>query len=240
MSVTDRGMVPMNYTQGQRRISGKGAPGALDVHCHVLFGVDDGAHTLSESCTMLREAKDAGIGSIVCTPHCRGSHFDYDKVVRNFDVLSSHAASMGLDLALGFEVHWENFAVHGARKIKQLCIQDTNLLLLEFDCDRLPPNWQRAIYSLVGEGVQPIIAHPERYRPVQDDLDIALEMKNLGCRLQVSSNFVRGGVLSKRKKTVRSMLRMGLVDYVASDAHRPEDYAFYRKAVEIAERCRNE
>ena len=60
-----------------------------DIHCHILPGVDDGARTLEESLQMLQAAKDAGITSIVCTPHCRSPYFDFDKMWSAFHLLKS-------------------------------------------------------------------------------------------------------------------------------------------------------
>ena len=100
----------------------------------------------------------------------------------------------------------------------------------------LPPNWQRIIYNLQGQGIQPIIAHPERYRPVQNDIGIAEEMKDLGCLLQLSGNFAAGGFRSNSKRAALKLLENDLVDYIASDAHCVEDYADYRKAIKIAQK----
>lgn len=208
----------------------------FDIHCHILFDVDDGSRNFAESQAMLQAAKSSGIDTIVCTPHCRGNHFDYARIVDHFGTLSAYARNMRVDMALGFEVYWEKLAEFGVQNAHRLCIQDTNLLLLEFGVGSLPPNWQRIVYQLQGMGIQPVIAHPERYRPVQENIDVAQEMKSLGCLLQLSGNFSNGGMLSRSKKTALSLLREGMVDYIASDAHRVEDYDDYRKALKIAQK----
>lgn len=138
---------------------------------------------------------------------------------------------MGIRTNLGFEVYWKKLAELGVETAQNLCIEDTNLLLLEFSTASLPVNWQRAVYSIQSQGTTVIIAHPERYKAVQDNLDIAYEMKNMGCRLQLSANFVEGGRFDKRHQTAKALLKEGLVDYFASDAHRPEHYAVYTKAL---------
>ena len=83
-------------------------------------------------------------------------------------------------------------------------------------------------------GLRVIIAHPERYRDVQKSLDIAREMKELGCYLQLSANFIKGGMLDTRRRIATALLKEDLIDYVASDAHRPDDYAVFAKALEFS------
>jgi protein-tyrosine phosphatase len=206
----------------------------FDIHCHILFGVDDGSNDFAESQAMLRAARGVGIDHIVCTPHYRGRNVDRRRIAENYQTLSATAHKQGFKMALGFEVYWEALADIDIKDAASLCIEDTNLLLLEFSCGSLPANWQRIVFGLQGRGIQPIIAHPERYRPIQNNVDIAVEMKNMGCLLQLSGNFAEGGFLSGSRKTAIKLLESDLIDYVASDAHSVEDYASYKKALEIA------
>jgi protein-tyrosine phosphatase len=208
----------------------------FDIHSHILFGVDDGSNDFAESQAMLYAARSAGIDHIVCTPHFRGRNVNRQRIIENYRVLKAFARKQGFEMALGFEVYWESLADIGIKNAAGLCIEDTNLLLLEFSPGSLPANWQRIIFNLQGCGIQPIIAHPERYRPIQDDIGIAIEMKDMGCLLQLSGNFASGSFLGGSKKTAIRLLKSNLVDYIASDAHSVDDYADYKKALEIAQR----
>lgn len=208
----------------------------FDVHCHIIPGVDDGSRNMNESLAMLKEARASGIDRIVCTSHCRSSHFNRQLIIKRFNELAPYAKRMNIQLDLGFEVHCEKLIDLGLECAPSLCFDGTNLLLLEFSCPSLPVQWQRIIYNLQGMGIRLIIAHPERYRPVQNDLDIAYEMKELGCLLQLSGNFVEGNMFDARRKTAIALLKNNLVDYIASDAHRPQDYENYRKALQVAQK----
>ncbi len=203
----------------------------FDIHCHILPGVDDGARTTAETSQMLIAARNAGITHIVCTPHCRFSDFDPQLIQQQFRAFKAHAAQQGIQATLGYEVYWEKLAELGIEMAPKLCIGSSSLLLLEFSNAHLPANWQRGIYSIQGQGITVIIAHPERYKPIQDNLDLAYEMKEMGCRLQLSANFIEGGRFDKCHRTAKALLKEGLVDYLASDAHRPEHYAVYVKAL---------
>ncbi|WP_165253813.1 CpsB/CapC family capsule biosynthesis tyrosine phosphatase [Adlercreutzia sp. ZJ304] len=206
----------------------------FDLHCHILPGVDDGARDMRESLAMLAEAKRSGINHIVCTPHCKSSSFNYDMICVRYDELRPQAERQGIRLDLGFEVHWQKLMELGLDCAPDLCFEGTNLMLLEFSVGKMPANWQRIIYELQGQGIQVIIAHPERYQPIQHNIDIAYELKELGCLLQLSGNFISAGRLKASRKTAINLLKEGLVDYVASDAHCAEDYADYREAMSEA------
>jgi protein-tyrosine phosphatase len=206
----------------------------LDIHCHLLFGVDDGSKDFAESQAMLHAARSVGIDHIVCTPHYRGRNVDHRRITENYQTLSTFARKQGFKMALGFEVYWEVLADIGIEGAADLCIEDTNLFLLEFSYGSLPANWQRIISDLQERGIRPIIAHPERCRPIQNSIDIAREMKDRGCLLQLSGNFADGGFLSSSKRAAIKLLESDLIDYVASDAHSVEDYTSYKKALEIA------
>ena len=205
----------------------------FDLHSHILFGVDDGSRSFEESKLMLRQAKAKGLDHIVCTPHCRFDSWDSELIDQNFTVLKQYAQSQGVQMSLGYEVYWKKLMQLGFERAPELVIEGTNMLLLELSTEAMPTNWQRFIYEIQGMGLQVIIAHPERYLAVQRDLNIAYELKEMDCYLQLSANFCKGGMFDKRRKTAMALLREDMVDYLASDAHRPEDYDTYAKALSV-------
>ena len=94
-----------------------------DMHCHILPGVDDGAHNLQESLEMLEAAKQVGITSIVCTPHCRDPYFDFDAMWEAFRLLEQHAN--GFPLTMGFEVNHAKLMDLGIEWAPKLAFQGT-------------------------------------------------------------------------------------------------------------------
>lgn len=206
----------------------------LDIHCHIVFDVDDGSKSLDMSKNMLRSARNVGIDKIVATPHCRWDTFDREKIEENFDTVAERASVLGIDMFLGYEVNWRKIPDLGLDETCTLNIEGTNLFLLEFSNDMLPANWQGLVRKIQARGLRVVVAHPERYVPIQRNLEVAWEMKEIGCLLQISANFIEHGKSHPRRKTATGLLRDGLVDYVASDAHRPEDYALYVEALKFA------
>lgn len=196
-----------------------------DIHCHILPGVDDGAATLQESLEMLEAAKAAGVTSIVCTPHCRDPYFDYEAMWDAFYLLKSHAG--GFPLAMGFEVNHGKLMDLGLEWADRLCFEDGRRFLLELSSRATAHDfeeYERTIFALQGRGFHVIIAHPERYRAIQEDIDIARRLVRMGCSLQASADFIRGGRLGHEKKPAMALFNEGLYRYLASDAHCAEHY----------------
>jgi protein-tyrosine phosphatase len=204
-----------------------------DIHSHILFDVDDGSQSFEESQEMLHAARAVGIDEIVCTPHFNSLSFNRKRIEENFEVLQAFAEQQGVPMLLGFEVHWKILLETGVEIAPEFCIDGTDMLLLEFSYSLLPPNWQRLITKLQSMGLRVIIAHPERYMPIQKNTKIAKEMRDMGCLLQLSANFAGLGAFSTIKKTALTLIDEGLVDYVASDAHCPADYQEYPKAISL-------
>lgn len=209
-----------------------------DIHCHILPGVDDGARDLDESLAMLEAAKQAGVTSIVCTPHCRDPYFDYDAMWDAYELLVAHAD--GFPLQMGFEVNHRKLMELGMQWAEYLHFDGSNEFLLELSSHctvRDFEEYERTIYELQGKGYDVIIAHPERYKAIQKDVSIAERLVRMGCKLQASADFVAGGRLGKEKRPAKKLFDEMLYRYIASDAHRVEHYQYLAKA-KAAYRCR--
>ena len=92
-------------------------------------------------------------------------------------------------------------------------------------------DYEREIYELQGMGIDVIIAHPERYKAIQEDISIAERLVSCGCVLQASADFVRGGRMGKERKPAQRLLEAGLYTYIGSDAHCVEHYEAFSEAV---------
>lgn len=208
-----------------------------DIHCHILPGVDDGARTLEESLQMLQAAKDAGITSIVCTPHCRSPYFDFDKMWSAFHLLKSKAG--GFPLQMGFEVNIAKLKRLGLEWADRLHFDGSDEFLLELEDDANEIDFReynRIIYELQGRGYHIIIAHPERYKAIQKNPSLATDLMRNGCKLQASADFLNGGrTLSfgggKIKKTAVKLFEDMRYSYIASDAHNVKHYKAFKKAI---------
>lgn len=200
-----------------------------DMHCHILPDVDDGAQSMQESFAMLQAAQSVGITEIVCTPHCRDPYFDWDAMWRSYEDFATTALNQGVDIPIrmGFEVSHAKLLDLGMHWIDRLAFADTDEFLLELDTRCKPHHFEmykRAIFEIQGRGFQVIIAHPERYHAIQDDISLAEELVRMGCLLQASTDFVAGGRMGRERRPAKRLLKAELYTYFASDAHHVEHY----------------
>lgn len=198
----------------------------IDIHSHILPGVDDGSLSMDMTRRMLAAARAAGVEAIVATPHFRKRDVPRHHIRQIYEWTQKVAQKSGISLYLGYEVHISALTRMRMENIADLCIQDTNVVLLEFDTGPLPPNWDVLLCDMVRAGYRPVIVHPERIRPLQDEPYLAMEMRGYGCELQVDAQALCGlnPYFSPHGRLAGRLMRAGLVDYIASDAHRPGHY----------------
>ena len=202
-----------------------------DVHSHILPGLDNGPRTMSGSLMMLSTAMNLGVTSIVCTPHCHDSRFRFESAWQAFLQLKRRASTIpgAPQLTMGFEV--------GYHKLKSLGMDAAPNLgngfgefLLEMPDGALPIDWEHVVQQLQRKGFKVIIAHPERIREVQSDVQIARRFVNAGCQLQISARNIEGGLFNTESRTAKKLVQAGLVTHIASEAHNPDDYELFVEA----------
>lgn len=204
-----------------------------DMHCHILPGVDDGARNINESLSMFEAAKQVGITSIVCTPHCRQPYFDFDAMWHAYKQLKLYTGNF--PLYMGFEVNHSMLMELGMEWADKLAFQDTGEFLLELSTHAQEHHfreYENTIYQLQARGYQVIIAHPERYKAIQEDVEVARRLVEMGCKLQASTDFIAGGRFGAERKPAKRLFEENLYTYMASDAHRVEHYECYKRARE--------
>ena len=203
----------------------------IDIHSHILFGVDDGAPDYEESVKMLKEAKKAGFSTIIATPHVRKSNFDKGPVRESMSALRPVAESMGIKLIQGYEYNVSALADDGIGGALRFCTEGTKTILLEMKGDQVVSNWERIVIHFQQEGADVIIAHPERYTNFHRNSDMISRMLEVGCKFQVDlAVMLERNIFNKEKKCAKQLLESGQVRWCASDAHRAEDYKFFAQA----------
>jgi protein-tyrosine phosphatase len=203
----------------------------LDRHSHILYGLDDGAPDLKTSVAMLRAAKLAGVTSIVATPHVINTAFDIALAKERKNELIPYANDIGIELLLGYEVHWRAFSQIPFEEASAFCCEKTNEILIEFSMSSmLPKNMMKGIFALQRAGLQVIIAHPERYECVQKEMSITNEWQEMGCWLQLDANVLTTLPLDPARRCAMKLLKQKIYHCYASDAHCEGDYIRFQKA----------
>lgn len=204
----------------------------LDMHCHILPRVDDGAKKLKQAERMLALARNAGVTEIVATPHLYSARPDHlFKVNRAFAMLSMRARSYGIRLYLGYEVMFDNIGAFDVSKYCYRWNKPIKVFLLEFMPYEYPKDADMRICDWINSGITPVIAHPERYKFVQDDIHFISYLKGYGCLIQVDARAFEKPFYSTERKTALALVKAGLVDSISSDAHDAKHYIQYAKVL---------
>lgn len=196
--------------------------GLIDIHSHILPGVDDGAKTVEDSIALLRQEKENGVSSVVLTPHFYPDIHtleEYRQHCRDaFEQLKNAIRGMELpEIYLGFEVQYFT-GISRCHNLDLLCFKDTHYLLLELPF--LTPLSHTMLDEVVkinrDLGITVIIAHIERYKDDKLFKSLLKIIHSQDARAQISADSVFNGDV---KKTIYKLLKKNLVSYIASDAH---------------------
>jgi protein-tyrosine phosphatase len=192
----------------------------VDVHCHILGGLDDGARTSEESLAMAEMAAADGITHVVATPHANSEYrFDF-AAVRAAAARLQERIGDKLRIATGCDFHLSPENITKLRNgAAPFCINQKDYLLVEFNDFAVPPAMDHTLYEIQLAGIRPIITHPER-NPILRSQPQRLEqwIRN-GCYGQVTGGSLTGTFGSNSQQTSMNWIARGLVHFVASDAH---------------------
>ena len=187
----------------------------IDIHCHLLPGVDDGSPTVEVSVPVLRQFADAGVRIVVCTPHLaasRAASAPYERHVAILETLRKRAPTT-IDLRLGWEIMLD---VPGADlRDARLALAGSTAILVEFAHAAVPPAAAEELFRLRMSGVVPVIAHAERYWGATPER--VTEWRRVGAVIQVDTAALTGH--ARTRNMALDFLGRGLVDVLASDNH---------------------
>lgn len=197
----------------------------IDIHCHMLFGVDDGPSNVQESLAMLEESAKQGITDIILTPHYRHGMFPYqkDKVDANFIELQKVALQKGIRLYLGCEYHVNSDICSAFDTQRCHTLADKRYVLAEYSGRSEYSYICQMTRELMMHGYIPVIAHVERYGCMVEDPERAAELRKMGAWIQVNADAVLGLDGHGPKKYCKRLLQNEWVDVIASDSHDTKD-----------------
>ena len=183
-----------------------------DLHCHILYGVDDGADTVFESLEMAEIACEGGTKGIVVTPHSYSSptelnFWDAD-MKKRFNNLQKEIEERGLGIKLfpGQEIFGRGEFVEHLLSGELITINGSRYPLVEFPFAVRSKYVIEKMGQLISEGFTPIIAHPERYTFVSENFDSLTELKKMGCLVQINTGSFKGVFGSTAKSISEKIL----------------------------------
>ena len=197
----------------------------VDIHNHVLPNIDDGSKSLEMSINMLKHAYEQGVTDVVNTVHFQHPLFlNIDHSIENFERIAKSLQSklneceIPIKIHLGSEVFYYENLLKIVRK-PMVTMGNGKYMLVEFSPKNIPNSQKKTLFDLKMSGVTPIIAHPERYKLVQENFNIIYDWINAGCLIQVDAGSLLGSLGEKAKKSSILILKEECCHVLASDAH---------------------
>lgn len=195
----------------------------LDLHCHMLPGIDDGAPDLETALAMARIAYGDGIRTVACTPHIYPGMYDNTAPAIRAAIADFQsqldAAGIGLKLVEGADVHLDTDLAGAIRADRVPTIAGSRYLLLEPPHHVAPPGFEHRVFELMTAGITPVITHPERLSWVEDHYDLFMRLVERGAWMQVTAGALTGRHGRRPKYWGEKFVGEGKTHLIATDAH---------------------
>jgi protein-tyrosine phosphatase len=192
----------------------------IDIHSHIVYGVDDGAKTIEDSVAMVRMAAEHGTTDIVATPHASPEYTFQPEVVRErlAEIEAAAGGVVRLHTGCDFHLSFDNIqdAIANPRKYT---IDHKNYLMVEFSDLLIFHNTSEIFDRLIGQGMIPVITHPERNDLLRRRREQIAEWVEAGARVQVTGQSLTGRFGKRAEAFSRDLLDHNLVHVIASDGH---------------------
>lgn len=197
----------------------------IDLHSHILPGIDDGAQNMEEAIEMARIAEKDGVKKIVATPHM----FRYPFIFKDLGIIEKKWRELtwilkendiNVDVLLGAEVHISHDLMNGIRKNrKPFVIHQSSYMIVEFPPHNVVAGVIKLFFDLLSEGITPIISHPERNLVFQRNPELLFKLIQMGGLSQANSGSFSRYYGKRVQETVYYFLEMNLIHFIGSDCH---------------------
>lgn len=197
----------------------------IDFHSHIIPNIDDGSTSMKDTINMINEARQAGFTEIISTSHYIQKYYDLDCFEREkiLDIIKkkvSEKKEINIKLYLGSEIYFTPEIIELVKNKKASTINNTRYLLFELPMNTKPLFVKEMVYELMQNGYIPIIAHPERYSYVQENIRYIEELAGMGVLFQSNYGSIIGMYGNSAKKTLKKLLKNNLISFLGSDVHR--------------------
>ncbi|MDC3416613.1 tyrosine-protein phosphatase [Aquibacillus salsiterrae] len=202
----------------------------IDIHCHILPNVDDGAADMEASLQMARQAVSQGIEVIIATPHhANGSYLNEKQaIIERVDELNERLSLEQIPLVIypGQETRVHGEMVEALSRGEMLPLNYSSYVFVELPSNHVPRYTNKLVFDLQVNGYTPIIVHPERNKEIIDNPDLLYQLVKSGALTQVTAASVIGKFGKKIEKLTNQLIEANLTHFLASDAHNTTTRAF--------------
>lgn len=192
----------------------------IDIHSHLVYGVDDGSKSVEDTICMLKEAKEAGFTDVICTSHYMEGYYEVPCNEIASKILNMKSLKQDIKIHQGNEIYATENIVDYIDSKKAMSLSNSRYVLIEFPMQSKPINIDQVIYLILNAGKVPIIAHPERYNYVRENPNMLLEYIEQGALFQTNYGSIIGMYGSEIKETAKKLLTHNMIHFLGSDNHR--------------------
>ncbi len=198
-----------------------------DVHSHILFGIDDGSRTISESVELLKKLKSVGFNNVILTPHFildSTYNSNYESNIKIYNELKERLIDENIDINiyLGNEIFIDKNVPTLLEKNIITSLNGTKYVLVEFPMHNKLLNLEDMLYEIRSKGYEVVIAHPERYDAFKEDYSIVDTLREEGFLFQSNYSSILGYYGKDSIKLLKYMLKRHYIDFLGTDIHRIE------------------
>lgn len=192
----------------------------IDIHSHILYSIDDGARNKDEAIQLLKKYEELGFTEIILTPHYM-ENTEYEATIETKNKLINELQKeTNIKLYIGNEVYFSDKTLELFNKNKISTLNNSKYMLIELPLSNKLKDLEEMIYDLTVSKIVPIIAHPERYSYVQENINYLDNLKELGVLFQINYGSLIGKYGKKCQKTAKKLLKKNYISFVGSDIHR--------------------
>jgi protein-tyrosine phosphatase len=195
----------------------------LDIHSHIIPDIDDGSKNIDMSMEMIKIAASDGIENIIATPHYCTGYFEknYEYIEKYVKYLNKLAEEKGIHIKIlpGQEVFIDNYTLDYLKQGIIAPLNNSKYMLVEFDMGEFNEKNMDILYELRIMGIEPIIAHPERYMYIVENPLFINKFVEEQYHFQINSGSITGLFGKKIEKTAEILIQHGICSFIASDAH---------------------
>ncbi|MCM3729093.1 tyrosine protein phosphatase [Neobacillus cucumis] len=201
----------------------------VDIHCHILPGIDDGAKNISDSIMMAKEAEKEGIHTIIATPHLNNQYDNRkDLILAKVNKLNTALKDAGVNVTIlpGQEPRIYGDIIGDFEKNDIQTLNNSQYLFVEFPSNHVPRYAEKLLFDIQVKGLTPIIVHPERNSEIIERPEILYRFVEKGSLTQVTASSLSGYFGKKIKNFSMQIIEANLTHFIASDAHNINSRSF--------------
>jgi len=208
---------------------------SVDIHSHLLPGLDDGAKDMQESIELIKQLKELGFQKLITTPHIMSHKYknSAEKIYQTLSLLHAELKIRKIDIIVeaASEYYLDTHFMSLLKKREILTFGD-NYLLFEHAYNLKPANYESLIFEIKLSGYKPVLAHPERYLFMHKDFEMYERLKEMGVFFQLNLNSMDGYYSKDVQKIAHKLVERGWIDFIGSDTHHATHLRHLKKVLQ--------